>query len=147
MVTFIGPATANTRLALLPLTVILSAPGPFTARLPRILSWPLVSAMVPVKPAAKLIVSAPGLRLDRRTACRSEPAPLSLRFSTVKVLGSVRSSRGISRGTKERRAVCALAFAARTRHKEAIDMADLLFHIAGRRSEESWQTAAYGNEA
>src|SRR5262245_61964319 len=55
-------------------------------------SWPLVRVMVPV--VAKSIASAPGLALAASTAARSEPAPLSARLRTVKVLGTVRSSRG-----------------------------------------------------
>src|SRR5262245_14177709 len=39
------------------------------------------------------MVSKPALALASRIACRSEPAPLSAVVETVKVLGTVRSSR------------------------------------------------------
>src|SRR5262249_41707037 len=49
--------------------------------------------MVPSRAAgAKRIRSAPGLALASAMACRSEPGPLSARFWTVKVLGTVRCS-------------------------------------------------------
>src|SRR5262249_45161698 len=41
---------------------------------------------------------APALALASRMACRSEPAPLSLVLSTVKVLGRLRPSRTSHRG-------------------------------------------------
>src|SRR5262245_125451 len=65
-------------------------------------SSPLVRAMVPV--VAKSIVSAPGLALEAETASRSEPAPVSRRLVTVKVLGRQRSSRAStpSRGVRGR---------------------------------------------
>src|SRR4051812_44200674 len=47
---------------------------------------------------AKLIVSAPGLALASRIACRSEPAPLSSVLATVKTAGTHRSSSPSSRG-------------------------------------------------
>src|SRR5262245_35159833 len=47
------------------------------------------------------MTSAPGSRLAAKIACRSEPRPLSLRLSTVKVLSKVRSSRTRSHGLNE----------------------------------------------
>src|SRR5438270_131699 len=49
---------------------------------------------------ANWIVSAPGLALASRIACRSEPVPLSAVFVTVKVEGMQRSSRHASLGRK-----------------------------------------------
>src|SRR5262245_51465201 len=63
-----------------------------------ILISPLLSVTVPLRPAAKWIVSAPGVALASRTAWRREPAPPSARFRTVKLLGTVRSSRDSRRG-------------------------------------------------
>src|SRR5262249_43106548 len=78
------------------------APGRRRVGSPVTLSSPRVRAMVPPLAAgAKAIRSAPGLALASRTACRSEPGPLSARFLTVKVLGTVRSS---SRSTLNRAA-------------------------------------------
>src|SRR6516162_9038742 len=46
---------------------------------------PLVNVIVPVKPSANTISSGPGFALASSTACRSEPGPLSARFTTVSV--------------------------------------------------------------
>src|SRR5881392_3248914 len=51
---------------------------------------------------ANRIVSAPGLLLASRIAWRSEAGPLSSVFSTLKVLGSERSSSDSSCGRKRR---------------------------------------------
>src|SRR5262245_14769786 len=91
-----------------PLTVRALAPGPLIVRLSVMSNWPLVRAMVPV--VAKSIASAPGLALAAATAARSEPAPLSRRLVTVKVLGRQRSPRAStpSRGAACRRRECRL---------------------------------------
>src|SRR4029453_394450 len=52
---------------------------------------------------ANLMTSAPGWALASVTAWANDPGPLSARFVTVNVLGTVRSSRTIRRGTKDRR--------------------------------------------
>jgi len=110
---------SKTRAVLLPLTVMLLAPGPLMVRASVTLSS-LASVIVPVKPWAKRIVSAPGLAFARLTASRSEPAPLSARFMTVNVPGTVRSS---SRSTDGRtrdgaRALRRVSRAWRLREKE-----------------------------
>lgn len=99
------PATlmSKTRTALAPLTVSRSAPGPSIVTSPVMFSS-LLSGMAPCRPGAKLMASGPAWALASRTAWRSDPGPLSFRFLTVKVLGTVRSSRAVSRGTKGRRA-------------------------------------------
>jgi len=51
---------------------------------------PLVTRIVPA--TLKLIVSAPGWLFASSIACRSEPAPLSLRLATAKVLNTFRTS-------------------------------------------------------
>src|SRR5262249_57085929 len=79
------PAIPKPRLTPSPLTVRALAPGPLIVRLSVMSNWPLVRPTVPV--TAKSIVSAPGLALAATTAARSEPAPLSRRLSTAKVLG------------------------------------------------------------
>ncbi len=63
-----------------------------------IVNSPLVNLMMPCSPGANAMVSSP-----ERTAARSEPAPLSCRFRTVKVLGKLRSSRNSRLGRTERR--------------------------------------------
>src|SRR5947209_11004237 len=91
----------NTRFLSLPLMARRLAPGPSMSRLLSIVSWSLVSTMVwPARPGAKTIRS-PLLALVIRS--RSEPAPLSRLFRTVRVLGTVRSSRVSSRGTNDGR--------------------------------------------
>ena len=83
----------KTRLASEPLTASLFAPGPSIRTLSVIPNSPLVRATVPRRPWAKVMTSAPGLVLAAVTAARSEPAPLSASVRTVKVLGTVRSSK------------------------------------------------------
>src|SRR5215471_9540115 len=79
---------ANTRLALLPLTVRVSLPGPSIAMLAVILNSPLVNGMAPVSPGAnRIVVVCPWLALASRMACRNEPGPLSARFRTVITAG------------------------------------------------------------
>src|SRR5262245_18593409 len=90
----------KTRSASLPLMVSRLTPGPLISRSSVMSSWPEARAMVPANPGAKAMSSAPGRALASRIACRSEPAPLSPRFRTVKVLSTVLSSRASSRGTK-----------------------------------------------
>src|SRR5262249_19359541 len=51
----------------------------------------------------KSIVSGPKLSLASRIACVSDPGPSAKLLSTVKVLGSVRSSRQVSLGMNDRR--------------------------------------------
>src|SRR5262249_35950614 len=98
IVTLVPERVWKTRWALLPLTVTLPAPGPWMVRLWATSSSPLVSAIVPVRPLAKLIVSP---LAEAAIWARSEPAPLLCRLATVKVLGTVRSSR-VSRAGRER---------------------------------------------
>ncbi len=94
--------TSKTRVVPPPLTVIWLAPGPLTVR-SSVMAISLASVMVPCSPLAKSTLSAPGWALAWPTAHRSEPVPLSARLVTVKVLGTVRSSRAVSHGTKGRR--------------------------------------------
>jgi hypothetical protein len=97
--TVVSPASPKTRLTPSPLTVRALAPGPLIVTPSVISSWPLVRAIVPV--TAKSITSAPGLALAAATAARSEPGPVSSRLVTVKVLGSLRSSRMSRHGRNE----------------------------------------------
>src|SRR5262249_49165487 len=94
----------KTRWVLLPLTVTLAAPGPWIVRFFVTASSPLVSVMVPLTAAGKGMVSPGGAAA---IWARSEPAPLSLRLVTVRVLGTVRSSSASRRGRtgRDRRAV------------------------------------------
>ena len=85
------PLMLKTRVALLPLMVKSFSPRPWIVRSSVMLNS-LPSVMVPCKPPANLIRSAPGLTLASRIACRSESRPLSARLWTVKVLRTVRSS-------------------------------------------------------
>src|SRR4029077_9979841 len=86
------PLTWKTRVAPPPLTVILPAPRPLMVK-----SWVMLNSLtrviVPFSPPANLITSALGLALATVIAARKESAPLSLRFLTVMVLGTARSSR------------------------------------------------------
>src|SRR5579871_4735894 len=91
------PLMSKTRTAFWPLTVTWLAPGPLMARF-ELIVISLASGMVPCRPAANLIVSAP-----EATPARKVPGPLSARLVTVNVLGRARCSRVISRGTKDRR--------------------------------------------
>ena len=84
----------KTRLRSLPLTASRFAPGPSIRTSSVMRSSPLVRATVPRSPCAKSTTSAPGLVLAAVTAARSDPAPASARFQTVKVAGTVRSSSG-----------------------------------------------------
>ncbi len=79
------PSISKTRLVWFPLTVSQKAPGPWIVRLSVINKAPLVSAMVPCNPGAKLITSGPGRPLASRIACRSDPGPLSARVVTTKL--------------------------------------------------------------
>src|SRR5262245_32448907 len=90
---------SKTRLASLPLTATSSALGPRISRSSVTSSWP-PGVIVPCAWPVKKIRSAPGWALASSTACRSDPGPLSARFSTRNVLGTVRSSRASSRGVK-----------------------------------------------
>ena len=74
------PMNENTRLALLPLTLMTFAPGPLIVKSLLILICPLVSVIVPFKPSAKE-TAPPSQALIM--ACRKLPAPLSLRFVTT----------------------------------------------------------------
>src|SRR5262249_35214596 len=85
----------KTRWALLPLTVMVAAPGPWTVRLWSMASSPLVRVIVPPRPLAKLTVSPAA---EAAIWPRSEPAPLSSRFVTVSVAGTARSSRARKAG-------------------------------------------------
>src|SRR5262245_39474890 len=81
--------------ALLPLTEITLAPGPWIVVVPdvSVSDRPAdVSTIVPDRPGAKLIVSAPAVVLAEATAARRLPAPESFRLVTVKVAGARRSS-------------------------------------------------------
>ena len=100
MATF-APAISKTRLASLPLTDSLFAPGPLIVTLSVIDNSPLVSVMVPCSPLAKSIVSP---LWARPISARSEPVPWSCRFVTVKALGTLRSS------SASRRSVCSRRF-------------------------------------
>src|SRR5262249_33670499 len=77
----------KTRLASLPLTASLFAPGPLIVTLLVMSNSPPVSVIVPCSPLANVMASSP-----EASPARKEPGPLSLVFRTVKVLGSVRSS-------------------------------------------------------
>ena len=88
MVTVFAAWTSNTRLALLPLTVITEAPGPVIVTFLSTSNSPVVSVIVPVNRAWKLIV-APSQ--TSRSAWRSEPAPLSFRLVTVAGLAQART--------------------------------------------------------
>ncbi len=96
------PSTRKIRDESLPLTVSWSAPGPLIVISVVITNCPLVRMIVPVTPEAKLIASGPEFASAARTAPRSEPAPLSARLRTVKVLGKVRPSKTSRRGTNPR---------------------------------------------
>src|SRR5258708_17530351 len=63
----------NTRLALLPLTVRLAAPGPLMVRFLLMAIWPVVRVIVPVTPTLS-VLPAQALAI----ALRSDPAPASL---------------------------------------------------------------------
>src|SRR5262245_11944910 len=92
---------SKTRLEPLPLMASRPAPGPWMARLFLIVSWPLVSVIVwPLTPGSKTIVSP---LLAWAMVSRSDPAPLSRLFRTVRVLRTVRSSRTSSPGRNDRR--------------------------------------------
>ena len=90
-------AISKTRLESLPLTDSRSAPGPLIVTL-SVISNSLFSVMVPCSPGANAMVASP----DWMPA-RSEQAPLSFRFVTMKVLSSLRSSITSRRGRTERR--------------------------------------------
>src|SRR5215510_9145647 len=68
-------AILNTWNELLPLTVSTLAPGPFIVTSCVICGRALPSVIVPVTPAAKLMVSAPAIALASTIACRSVPVP------------------------------------------------------------------------
>src|SRR5262249_5882678 len=98
MVTVAPALTVKTRLAPLPLTVNLLAPRPSMVTLVVTLSGPVISLIVaPLRLLSKRIVSP--LPAEPRAA-RSEPGPLSPALVTVIGLGTMRSSRAVSRGTK-----------------------------------------------
>src|SRR5262249_43536513 len=96
------PLAWKTRVVLPPLTVTWVAPGPLMVR-----SFVTVSSlarvMVPFRPGANLMRSAPAVALAAVIAAAREFGPLGSRFLTVKVLGTVRSSSTSRRGTKGRR--------------------------------------------
>jgi hypothetical protein len=99
MLTLALPLTSKIRLASLPLTASLFAPGPSIVTLWLIGSW-RVSVMVPCSSGAKSMVSPlPAAAM----ADRREPAPLSNRLVTGKVLGKFLSSSTSRRGRSERR--------------------------------------------
>src|SRR5258708_4378298 len=68
----------NTRLALLPLTVRLAAPGPLMVRFLLMATWPVVSVIVPVTPTLS-VLPAQALAI----ALRNDPGPASLVLVTV----------------------------------------------------------------
>ena len=87
-------ATSNTRLFPLPETDSTSWPGPtIDTSWFAIVSSPLVSVIVPLRPAAKSISLGPVVLLESMIAWRSEPPPLSFRLVTLKCESSVRPSR------------------------------------------------------
>src|SRR5262249_25271613 len=71
----------NTRNALPPLIVTTFAPGPVIVRLVLMISSPLLSVSVPERVDVKLMESPP---TEAAIAALNEPAPLSLRFVTVR---------------------------------------------------------------
>ena len=71
-----------------PLTVRAAAPGPWMSIASSIGMSPVVSVIVPVRPGAKVTVSAPAARFACSIASRRLPAPASLRFETWKVAAS-----------------------------------------------------------
>src|SRR5262249_57271100 len=99
MVTVAPAPTSKTRLALLPLTVSLAAPGPSMVMLLVRFSWPPVKVMVPCRLGAKAM-TAPEVLSAAATAARSEPGTLSVRVVTRKVLGKVRFSSSSRQGRK-----------------------------------------------
>src|SRR5262249_38848680 len=82
-----APVVLKTRLALFPFTTI---DGPAITTPSLIASSPVDRVIVPK--TEKLTVSSPGLALASAIRSRSEPDPLSFRFVTVNVVGTVRSS-------------------------------------------------------
>ena len=99
MVTLALPLMLKTWLELLPLTDNLSAPGPLIVTL-FVIGRSLFSVMVPCSPLAKSMVSP---LLASAMADRNEPAPLSDRLYTVKVLSKLLSSSPSRRGRTDRR--------------------------------------------
>ena len=85
ILTVTPPEILNTRLLLLPETDNKLAPGPVMVTPSVIDSSLVVSVMLPVTIALKIITSLPGFALAFRTACRREPKPASLVLVTVKL--------------------------------------------------------------
>jgi hypothetical protein len=77
-------------------TVMLAAPGPVMVTGLVTSGRAVAKVMVPVRPAWKVMVSAPAAALASVIACRSVPAPVSARVVTGKFAGAVRSSRQLS---------------------------------------------------
>src|SRR5262245_30211673 len=99
MVTVAPEPTSKTRLALLPLTVSLAAPGPLMVMLLVRRNWPPVRVRVPCRLGAKAM-TAPEVLSAAATAARNEPGTPSLSVVTRKVLGKVRFSSGSRQGRK-----------------------------------------------
>ena len=116
MATLALPLTSKTRLASLPLTESVFAPGPSIVTLWLIGNSPLVSLMVPCSPGANTMVASP-----ERMPARSEPAPLSARLVTGKVLSRLLLSSPSRRGRTARRARAGLDLGRRDRVEEPVD--------------------------